>query len=313
MTPDHRSFVDHFITLATPPAPGGSLSTAHRPFIDAFLGLIDGADAIPAADGPRRDFVNDFVTIARSALPTDDAATEFQRVIMDGWQGLVWRVQGAVATRFAELEEDEHRLIRAFEDSPSLLAPIARGREEVTHARLLAWALARPGKLGRSLRQSLLNLLDIAQPVDGWMVHTESTIGPECRVDVDIRVPGRWRCLVELKVDAPERDSQLDDYRLHLDGACKDQGIDGTLAFLTLDGREGDADAEHTPLSFRALLTSWLPLALGSGTDELYLRLWLVSVADAFYGVGRPGPVASWSFSKRVGVLRLLEDLGEEA
>lgn len=313
MTPEQRLFVAQVVTLAPGPAAPAVLTAPHRSFIDGLLWLLDEGKAAPTVDAPRRKFVDSFVALARSELPTEDPATEFQRVVIDGWQALVWRVQGAVATCFAELDEDEHRIIRALEDSPSLLAPIDRERDEVTHSRLLAWALSRPGKLGRSLRQSFLRLLDVAQPADGWVVRTESTIGPECRVDIDILVPGLWRCLVEVKVDAPERDSQLDDYRLHLDGACQDQGIDGDLSFVTLDGREGDADADHTPLSFRALLRSWLPLALGSGADELYLRLWLASIADALYGIGQPGPVASWSFSKRVGVLRLLEELGEDA
>lgn len=313
MTPAQREFVDQLVQPAPAPAKVDVPSAAQRAFIDSFLSLLGSPRIGAEADDSRRAFIDGFLTLARDALPAEEAPDEFERVIIAQWQPLVWRVEGAVAARFAGLSEDEHRLVRAFEDTPSLLAVVARERDEVTHARLLAWALRRPGTLGRSLRQSFLDLLGVTQSPEGWAVSRESTLGPESRVDVDIRLLGSWRCLVEVKIDAPERYGQLADYRRHLDAACQALCIDGNLVFLTLDGREGDTEAQHTAASFKDLLKRWLPHALGPGPDALLLRLWLVSIADTFYALGQPGPVAAWSFSRRVAMLDLLQDLEDPA
>ncbi len=312
MTPERRAFVDAILPLLPPadtvPPP---LSLEQRAFVDGFLSLARQPAQPMALSESQRAFVDGFVALAAAVLPSDAPHTVFERVVMDRWQAITWRVQGAVAAGFADLDANQHRLLRALEDTPSLLGPLGKARDEVTHSRLLGWALRRSGDLGRTLRQAFLAHVGIDQPVDGWVITTESTIGPGCRVDVDVVVPGRWRCLIEVKIDAPERKDQLDDYRAYLDAACADQDLDGDLVFMTVDGRAGDTDARHHPLSFRDLLIGWLPVALRPEPDAGYLGLWLSTIGQSLYGISQPGPAMTWGFSERVKVLRFLEDLGE--
>jgi hypothetical protein len=315
MMPEQRAFVDGLIALAPAATllPATVLSREQRAFVAELVAL---AQAPATAGGPtkaERAFVEQFVVLARTVLPTGDPADEFNTRVANRWQEITWRVQGAVAARFADLDGNQHRFIRTLEDTPSLLRPLAKERDELTHSRLLAWALSRPGDLGRALRSAFVELIGLERPLDGWLVRAESVLGPSCRVDVDIVVPGRWRCLVEVKVDADERDGQLDDYRTHLDACCATLNIDGDLVFVTLDGREGSCGAEHHALSFDELLRRWLPIAAGAEPDALFLRLWLASIAQGLCGIGQPGPVATWSFAHRVAMLRFLEDAPEKA
>lgn len=312
MTPDQRAFIDGLLALVPADEPV-TLDPRGRSFVDRFLALATEAAPGPADTAEVRAFAEGFLALAQAEQSAEHPAALFQRVVIDRWQGITWRVQGAIAGRFSELDAQQHRLVRALEDTPSLLAPLELTRDERTHARLLAWALRRPGPLGRSLRGAFLALLDTKRPLDGWLVATERTLGPGCRVDLDLFVPGHWRCLVEVKVDASERDGQLDDYRALLDESVAGLPIDGELVFLTVDGREGETDAAHLPLSFRDLLTAWLPLCLDATPDALTLRQWLVSVAVHLYGIGHASPIASWGFSERVNVLRFLEDASEAA
>jgi len=312
VTPQQRAFLDGFLPLVPADEPV-ALDPRGRAFVNGFLALAREPAPASTDTAEVRAFAQDFLALAKAEQSAENPTTAFERVVIDRWQAITWRVQGAVAGRFAELDGRQHRLLRALEDTPSLLAPLELTRDERTHSRLLAWALRRPGQLGRSLRRAFLALLDTERPVDDWLVTIERTLGPGCRVDLDLFVPGHWRCLVEVKVDAAERDGQLDDYRALLDDAVAGLPIDGELVFLTVDGRDGETDAAHLPLSFRDLLVAWLPLCLEATPDALTLRQWLVSVATHLYGIGHGTPVATWGFSERVNVLRFLEDAGEAA
>jgi hypothetical protein len=310
MTSEQQSLIDGLLpfedTENTP------LSAQQRAFVAGFVALARNPEPLDLSP-KHRAFVDGFVALVGEVLTTEDPSTEFKRVVMDRWQAITWRVQGAVAARFADLDVNQHRLLRVLEDNPSLLGPLSKARDEVSHSQLLGWALRRPGDLGWSLRRAFLARIHAEQPLNNWFVTTESTIGPGCRVDVDVLIPSRWRCLIEMKVDASERDDQLDDYRGHLDAMCADQNIDGDLVFLTVDGRDAIGDVEHHAVSFRDLLLDWLPLSTFPSPDALYLRLWLATVAQDLCCVSQSGPVAAWGFSERVAVLRFLEDLREEA
>lgn len=308
MTQPGRDFVNGFLALALPAthsaAPG--LSSERRAFIDGFLEIV----AVPPPAGPlaidERCFVEEFVALARPLLSHGDATVDFQRLVVDRWQEITWRVHGAAAARLAGLDPSEQRFVRLLEDAPSLLGPLGRERDEVSHTGLLGWALRRPGELGRALRGAFASLVNSDVPDDGWLITTESVLGPGCRVDVDIEIPGRWRCLIEAKIDAAEREGQLFDYRQHLEGWCTSVNTGGELVFLTHDGRTGSASVQHLTLCWKHLLRAWLPLTDRPEPEALYARLWLASIAHDMYGISQPGPIGSWSFAQRIRMLEFL-------
>lgn len=286
MTPEQRAFLDAFLVLAEAPAPSAELSK------------------------PQREFLSQFLALAGDTLTKEDAVTAFERLIIGNWAQLTWRVQGALAARFAELDDEGHRVLRALEDTPSLLAPLRYSHDEISHSRLLAWALRLGGDLGDTLRGAWLRRFERPElPRSGWVVRNERTLGENCRLDVEIEVPGEWLCFVEMKVDALERKNQLPDYRRHLDSACAARDLDGTLVFLTVDGDKSVDEVMHDRLSFRELLRMWLPLALRPEPNSLYLRAWLTSIAHDLCEVGARGPMERWSFSRRAAALDFLEEL----
>ncbi|MCB9764946.1 MAG: PD-(D/E)XK nuclease family protein [Alphaproteobacteria bacterium] len=312
MTGLRRRFVDGLLALLQQDTSSArELSAAERGFVDGFLRRLAEHEAPSGLSDAQRRFVDGFVARARPSQPAETPAEEFRRVVMERWELITWRAHGAVAIEFTRLEPERLRMLTLLEQTPPLLAPLNRSRDEVTHSALLGWALRRPGALGTQLRSAFLRCLDQRYSLDGWLVETERTLGKGCRVDVDITVPGAWRCMIEMKVDAQERDRQLDDYREHLDQACDDLSLDGTLVFLTLDGRKGKTRVDHTRLSFKRILGAWLPLTVRHEPDALYLRLWLASVARDFCGLGVGQPLSRWSFSQRIAALDFLNELGE--
>ncbi len=292
MTPAQRSFVRGLVALlATRRA---EAAPDVRVFVDGLLrALREHSDANSA-----------------SALPetTDDPARRVEALVIERWDDLVERVERQVSLALGALTEAQGQAQALLEESPSLLAPLGQGRDERSHSELLAWALRRPGDLGRELRERFLVAIDASQPVEGWHVTAESSVGPGCRVDVDIEVPGEWRCFVEVKVDAPERKAQLADYRRHLDASCGD-AVDGDLVFLTVEGRASvDAAVDHRPASFRDLMWAWLPLANRREPDALYLRLWLASMGRDLYGIDSR---AGSGLAGRLSLLDVLQGLEE--
>jgi len=291
------------------------MNTEQRKFLDGYLALTAEPVVVGATSGgddrSQRAFLDGFLALAGVDQPEEPANEEFRRVVIDRWQFIRWRIEGAVSAGFAGLDLDQHRALRLLEDTPSLLHPLGRERDELTHSALLAWSLERTGELGESLRAAFLDALGLEYPTAGWQVRTESVLGPRCRVDVDITVPGIWRCLVEVKVDAGERDPQLDDYRQHLDHHCSMTETDGTLVFLTTDGRPGISEARHKSLSFRELLRRWLLLTDRPEPEARYLRQWLRTLAREFYELVVVGPAPTWAFSTRVRALDFLQSLGE--
>ncbi|MCK6546337.1 PD-(D/E)XK nuclease family protein [Myxococcota bacterium] len=305
MTPEERRFLRDFLALAAePPSAADDLSPDERAFLTRFLALAsdtpNDAGLTPAA----RTFVEQFCALAATSNAEADAIASFERVIVEPWESIVWRVEGAVSRGFTTLSPDALRQLRVLEDTPSLLAPLRKTRDERSHSELLAWALGLETPLGHDLRRRFLRLLDLDGPVEHWRVEPESVVGPGCRVDVELVGPTGWRCFVEMKVDATERDRQLEDYRKFL-------GAEGTLVFLTPDGRDGDTTARHSPLSFEDLLTAWLPATTRPEPDARYLAMWLVTIADSVCELTQRGPVFRWDFSRRADVLDLLRSVGE--
>ena len=314
-----RQFVDELLLLIEDGEGPTGLTVEGRAFVDGVLAIL--AQPAPPAPPPpdlsaeQRTFVDTFLGLFKELHHDEAPEVRFERLIMARWELLTWRVQGAIASRFAELDDDGHRTLRCLEEAPALLGPLALTHDELAHSRLLGWALRLPGELGDAVRGAWIKKLGVRAPVREWRVVNESTLGQGCRVDLEIEIPGRWLCFVEMKVESNERDGQLPDYRSYLDAACESAEIDGNLVFLTVAGDESVDEVEHDALSFRDLLIMWLPLVQivrGLDGNAAYLASWLVSIARDLCDVAGQGPSARWDFSTRMEALSLLEALGAE-
>lgn len=253
----------------------------------------------------QREFLDGFLAIAQGQPgPDATAAQTFQRRIMARWPELVQQVHDGVAERFDALGPRARRALALLEQHPSLLRPLGQERRETSHAAMVAWTLQQPAP---EIRQAFLRCTGADAPLDDWQVRTEQVIGPGCRVDIAIHVPGRWRCYIECKLDAEERPKQLRDYRALLDEAASAGQEAASLVFLTINGRDSDeADVPHVAVSFSDLLVAWLPLAAHPAPEALLFRMWLVTVADTLYRAWEEGPVSGWSLQTRLRLLPLL-------
>lgn len=257
-------------------------------------------------DPARRAFIDGLLARRTAARPpAPDAHARFRAQIIDRWDEIVLRVEGKLASTLRDLPPAAHRCLRALEDSRSMLAPLGWADDEVTHTRALTWALRREGELGTSLRGAFARLVGAEVPGDGWRVRAESSVGPGCRIDVDVHVPGVWRCFVEAKVNARERQSQLADYRGLLD-ARRGAGEAATLVFLTVEASPPHHDVPFEPLTWRALAATWLPLVLGPEPDAAWLRGWLTGIVTDLYDAADDGPFATWDTATRIRSLDLL-------
>ncbi|MCC7110469.1 MAG: PD-(D/E)XK nuclease family protein [Deltaproteobacteria bacterium] len=290
------------------------MKAEERRFVDEVVRRVQESDHTPA-DTARRRFIDEVLSlVARPSHATRPATVGSSTPGLDltsEWDGIVTRVEAAIGERFEHLNDSQQALVRAFEESQGLLSPLGDARYEPHHTQLIAWALRRQGGFGRALRHSFLELIGEEFPLDGWDVRAEAWMTDGSRPDVVVAIPSRWRCIIEVKFDAQERDAQLDDYKAHLNAACDNDDSQGTLVFLTPEGRRGKTTNEdHTPLAFRDLAKAWLPAVLGAGAEAAYLRLWLVELAHEVYGIGELGcPRGHWSLTSRARFLTFLNEV----
>ena len=262
--------------------------------------------AVPPA---HRRFIDRLVVLESALTPAppaeQDGLDDFRRLIMDRWDNLRRRLLGTTVDGFRALSAGQHALLQALVDSPDLLAPLQRDRDETTHTRLIAWALGLENAVGAACRGALARQLGL--DTDSMEVASEVTVAPRCRVDLVLETP---RCLVyvEAKVDARERPAQLADYRAALDARAGRRR--GVLVFLTVDG-PAETSADRVPLTFAELLSLWLPATLLPGADAQYLASYLVSVAGSLCGALEPGPFATWSLQAQRRMLALLNAIEE--
>lgn len=308
MTPAERAFIDGLLALTgpAPDAPPAGLSPEARAFVDGLLRLLQADPPAPEALTPeQRAFVDQLLSMAPARAPEGDPGEVFERVIIQGWPQLTHRVQGAVAEALAGLDEDQHYTLRVLEDSPSLLGPLGLAGDERAHCKLLERALGLSGPLGDRLREAFLLRIGGEQRPSDWIVSPERVVAQGCRVDLELRIPGRWCCWIEAKVYSAEREDQLADYRRHLDEVGEAERIEVALVFLTIDGRPGQAEGQAVPLRYLDLVQAWAPLVRGPEPEALYLRLWLRSLAE-LSGLTATGPSARWPLAQRANALKLL-------
>ncbi len=197
-----------------------------------------------------------------------------------------------------------HRCLRALEDTRSLLGPLEIAEHEPTHTRILAHTLRLNTPLGAALRDSFAKLVGANLLESQWHVRAESTVGPGCRVDVDVHVPGVWRCFIEAKVRADERESQLADYATHLANRARPDEAT-TLVYLTVDRQPARPEIRLVRLTWGELAVAWLPMVLGTEPDAGWIRAWLTGIVTDVYEAAADGPFATWDTATRVRVLDL--------
>ena len=249
----------------------------------------------------------------RPTGPESPAALAFEREVMPAWPAITRRVDAAVTQRLREVPQSLHDAVGILAASPSLLAPMGRVRDEVTHTRLLAWLLGLPGGVGQDARRAWLNRLGVEAPLDHWHVRAEAPVpalGKNGRIDVRIEVPGRWLFYVEGKIDAPESPGQLSRYHAHLTASPKTAGVGFTLVFLTVDGRASEENVPHFPLAFTDLARDWLPLLGSGGPDLTYLAAWVATILCDLTGTLPEGSVEGWSAVQKLDALTFLSPRG---
>jgi hypothetical protein len=242
--------------------------------------------------------------LARAAPPPTDPHRLFRERIIDRWDDIVVRVEGRLAMELRTLPDDVHRCLRALEDTRSLLGPLGIADHEPTHTRILAHALRLDTPLGATLKRCFARLVGANPPEKRWHVRAESTVGPRCRVDVDVHVPGAWRCFIEAKVRADERASQLDDYAKCLAASARPDEA-ATLVFLTVDRQLPRPALRLVRLTWGELAAAWLPLVLGTEPDAGWIRAWLTGIVTDVYEAADDGPFATWDTATRVRALDL--------
>jgi hypothetical protein len=317
MADEQRQFVDQFMELvrgqAPPPVQATGLTV--RQFVDTFVALAnvprEASSPSSSSTETQRTFIDAFLRLAAEILPSAPPEDAFANVVISRWRELTWRVRGAVDERIGGLSAEQHAVIRMLEVTPSLLMPLGRSRSETSHSAMFGWALRLTTPLGLKLRGAWANLLNKPDvPLDGWSVRNEVILDRESRLDVDIVVPGFWRCMVEMKVDAGEGKDQLPRYRRHLDDYARAEEVDADLVFLTLEEQAAMHSAAPVRVLLQQVLKLWLPLVGGPEPEALVLRMWLAGVARDLCEIAGTGPAATWSFGRRVAMLDFLESVG---
>ncbi len=256
-----------------------ALSTRQRTFLDQLLRL----EAVMAAPAP----------------DTEAPLEDFRRVIMKRWDNIRWRLLGTTADKLRRLSDAQRALLQLLQESPDLLAPLERQRDEVSHTRLIAWFLEQDDRVGQACRCALAEELGIAADLT---VQAEVEVASGCRVDLVLETPQEL-VYIEAKIEAAERSGQLRDYLQALvANAGKRRPL---LVFLTMN-EVSEASAEHVRLSFEQLLILWLPAALLRGPTASYLASYLVTVAHDLCGVIEPGHFPTWSLVRQHRTLDLL-------
>jgi len=242
-----------------------------------------------------------------------DPAEAFRCTIVPNWSDLLARSRTAVADELASLSSTRRAWLEVFEQEPSLLGPLGRGRDENLHSSALAWLLGREDATGTALRGAWLRLLGVDVPVDGWRVGREVAVANGCRIDLHIDVPRVWTCFVEAKVDAGERERQLLDYAAALEARAQHDPVAPSLVFLTLDGRAPADAVDAVRIRYEDVLVAFLPATTQPTATARFLRLWLASVARDLYAAAGEGPVDAWKPQHRSKTLGLLHraDVGD--
>lgn len=280
----------------------------------ADLGLklkAEGRDA-------RKQGLADFAELGLNLLAEDETSlASFVTQFVEHPNRLRWELLGQSALRRSQLSSKQRRQLDILGWTPDLLEPLRSRFDERSHTEVLAWLLdpRTNGLEGRPLEVLVERINGLRRergdteelPFDraslkDTTVLPEVTFTPHGRVDVAVSAPAML-LLIEVKVFAAERRSQLPDYQKA--AAQYGKGRGSQVAFLTADpDQEPSIDVPH--LTFRDLLVDWLPIAAeGDSGAHLYLGRYLSSVARLL-GIAHPGDFDDWTFSARRRALDLI-------
>jgi hypothetical protein len=275
----------------------------------------------------RRQFVEKLVAFAlRIGEPAHDAAAElepFKRLIMPHKDRLMRVLVGAQALRHKYLGAEARVAIEALSAPADLLGLLEQTRSETAHTRLLAKffdssPMAPFPELGSLCGQRFETLLAERIRAAGGQppnlaleeASTRAELGLASGARVDVAIFGRRSVVfIEAKIDAEERESQLDDYGAALEASYPDR--EQLLVFLTARaGQHSSTTRQHVHITFRDILLVLLPIASCAQRGALELRLYLKSIAVHLYGVAAAGPFNEWPLQTQRACLDLLEKTG---
>lgn len=305
-------------------------------YLDQVVALAQAmqTDPLPSAQ-QRQLYLDQIVTFA-----TDIAAQRrlgglttpnielFSRAIMSNSRDILWRLAGATIERRRSLTSSRRAMLGVLEMSPDLLGPLGQPRIETAHSSLLTHFLdpGTAGEVGLACRDAFVALLQNPTTEDeesvvpekltlgGATIRAERHLGQYGRVDISIE-SDRFVLLIEVKVDASERDQQLSDYASALKSLCAQGGRDGLLVFLTADPKQKPSTkAAIRHITFRDILMIWLPVAVAGRTSEhVYLSLYLKTIARHLYNLAEADSFDDWSLRTQRAALSFLETELESA
>jgi len=297
---------------------------AVRKYIERLVTLgrsLGDGDAAKAAT--RREYVRSLVALAEhldspAPEPNLDA---FRKIVMPNVDAIMRVVAGAQFLRFRALDATNRMAIDALGDPIDLLGLLGRERDEVAHTQLLANFLNTTGsapfpELARHCGDALEALLKSASAeptrplgLGRASAQSEMVVGSLGRVDLVLKSPLSV-VFVEAKIDAEERDSQLDDYGQALETEAYGN-VERILVFLTArQEQRSNTKRNHIHITFADLMLSWLPLASSSLPGAIDLRKYLKTIAVHICGIASRGSFDQWPTHVQRECLEVLEKRG---
>ncbi len=246
-------------------------------------------------------------TVLPAEAPGNAGLAYFRRVIIENPDVLRRKVLGANALRLKNLGATRRACSRVLDTSPDLLSPLGELRYEPSHTKLIGYFLSsrHQKKLAHRCTDALLRLLNIKDEV---LEVTTEHMCASGRVDICISMK-QTLVFIEVKVDAPEGQGQLEGYRTAL--LQQKSTRTGVLVYLSLATGATLSCEPDRRLSFEELLQAWLPVAVGDTSEQEYLGRYLKSIA-LLVGAAEPGDFYGWSFAAQRACVSLLEDVFDE-
>lgn len=241
-------------------------------------------------------------------------------------QDITWRLLGAVHQQRVSLSPRASEFLRVLETTPDLLDPIGMSRQEIVHSQALAWFLdeQRSGGIGRRCLEAFRTIVenreigttrgDVPEAFDFGQkpsVATEVFVGLGDRVDIVLRSTSSI-AFVEVKVDAPEGDRQLDRYAVALRGAAG-SASNRWLVFLTVDPKSTTSTSfPYRHVSFVDIVRALIPVASEQLTPgHQFLRMYLKAVARHLLNIVDGDGFDSWSLASKWSAIRFVQSIEE--
>lgn len=167
--------------------------------------------------------------------------------------------------------------------TPDLLSPLGKLEDEHAHCRLICFFLdrQRSPSLADQLLKATLALIKVPRevtddPSTSAIRVSREVVTREGRVDLQLESTALL-AFIEVKVNTQQGASQLLGYQTALEARLLNRLK--VLALLTLPGAAGPPEGlDCAHVTFRDLLSCWLPFALGNDHPSRYLASYLSSL-----------------------------------